>query len=265
MLNDFQNLEDTIGKFSTISLEEMDNVKLMSRMDTKYVFHAERIPGLLEMASDHYRVLSIDDHRIFTYNSLYFDTVGLRSYLDHHNGVRPRYKVRFREYQETGGIYLEVKRKIANDRTRKCRTRVESIEKDLSEKSVEFISKHSPFDASQLIPSLWTIFRRITLVGKSAPERITIDTDLSFHHKEKESALPFLCICEVKREQTGGKTDFMRILKENRIYPGSSSKYCLGTILLKKEIKQNQFKRLILYINKLENASRLSISPGQPA
>ncbi len=265
MGNDFQNIEDTIGKFSTISLEEMDTVKLMNRMDTKHVFHISQLEAILDQAKDLYRVLSIEDHKIFTYNSLYFDTEDLRTYLDHHNGIRPRYKVRFREYRDTNTIFLEVKRKIANDRTRKSRICVDSFEEALSAESAAFISESSPLDPGQLKPSIWTIFRRLTLVGSGAPERITIDMDLLFRHGEKEAALPFLCICEVKRDQAGGTTDFMKILKTNRIYRGSSSKYCLGNVLLKPGIKYNRFKRVMLYIKKLENANSVSLSASQPA
>lgn len=265
MRNDFQNIEDVIGKFSTISLEEMDNVKLMNRIDTKHVFHVGQLGAVLEQASDLYRVLSINERTIFRYNSLYYDTPGLRTYLEHHNGIRPRFKVRFREYEDTGGIYLEVKRKIANDRTRKSRIKVAEIEQELSEKSAAFIAERSPLDPDQLQPSLWTIFRRVTLVGKNAPERITIDIDVSFRHEEKETILPFLCICEVKRDQAGGATDFMKILKANFIYPGASSKYCLGNVLLKEGIKYNRFKRLMLKIKKLEHANDYSHSASPPA
>ena len=48
MGNDFQILGDTIGKFSTISLEEMDKVQLMNRLDTKYIFHVERLSDILK-------------------------------------------------------------------------------------------------------------------------------------------------------------------------------------------------------------------------
>ncbi len=265
MGNDFQKLEDTIGKFSTISLKEMDTVQLMNRLDTKYVFHVGRLAEVLEKASEQYKVLSIDERRIFRYNSLYYDTPGLKTYLDHHNGIRPRYKVRFREYEDTGGIYLEVKRKVSSDRTKKSRIKVDSIEHELSTKSADYISERSPLDPALLQPSMWTVFRRITLVGSGAPERITIDIDISFRYNDKDKSLPFLCICEVKREGTGGATEFMKILKSHRIYPGSSSKYCLGNVLLKDGIKNNCFRRLLRKLTKIENVYRSNVSAGQPA
>jgi len=253
---DSSEIIETIDRFSPITLEEMDTVRLMNRTDTKYLFHTGRLPEILERSSDLYRILTIDESRIFKYNSLYLDTPQLKTYLDHHNGIRPRNKVRFREYEDTGTIYLEVKRKIANERTRKSRIKTDRIEHELSEKSMTYIKEQSPLNASELHPALWTIFRRITLVGRRDPERITIDIDISFRHKNKEKGLPFLTICEVKRDQSKGSTDFMKILKAERIYPGSSSKYCLGTIFLKSPVKYNLFKSNIRKINKLENVYR---------
>jgi hypothetical protein len=218
--------------------------------------------GLLEEAAAFYRVLSIDDRRIFRYNSLYLDTPQLKSYLDHHNGIRPRYKVRFREYEDTGAFFLEVKSKIARERTRKTRTEAEKIEEALSDRSMAYLQKHYPLEVTNLGPALWTLFRRITLVGIELPERITIDIDLTFRHLQEEKAIPFASICEVKRDQCGGSTRFMKILKSSRIYPTSVSKYCLGTVLLNKAVKYNRFKINLLTLNKLKNVYRFDPASG---
>ncbi|HEC42771.1 MAG TPA: polyphosphate polymerase domain-containing protein [Bacteroides sp.] len=252
MGNEYKEIIESVQEFSPITLEEMDNVQLMNRTDTKYIFPSVMLPVLLTRASGLYRVLTIKEKRIFRYNSLYFDTPGLKTYFEHHNGIRPRYKVRFREYEDTGTIFLEVKRKVSNDRTRKSRTKVDKIEHKLSVESGNYIEKQSPLNPEELSPALWTLFRRITLVSVSSLERITIDYEISFRHNEEEKALPFLCIAEVKRDKSNGSTEFMKILKAAHIYPGSSSKYCLGTILLKSPIKYNRFKENILKINKIE-------------
>ncbi|MBA7555446.1 hypothetical protein ES705_48108 [subsurface metagenome] len=84
-------------------------------------------------------------------------------------------------------------------------------------------------------------------------ERITIDTNLAFSYEKQEKNLPRLIICEVKRDVSAGFSDFMRILKNNHIHPGNMSKYCLGTVLLMKDIKANRFKENILEIKRLEN------------
>lgn len=249
-------IEKQMGEFRPIPLGEINASRLMNRLDTKYLFHAGQFEELLKKASTHYRVLSIGDKRLFRYNSLYLDTPGLKMYLDHHNGIRPRYKIRFREYEDTGAFFLEVKNKMARERTRKTRTEIRGIEELPSAESLEYIKKHYPYGIEDLGPSLWTLFRRITLVGTDLPERITLDMDLSFRHGENEKRLPFLGICEVKRDQLRASTPFMKILKDSHIYPASISKYCLGTLLLKQAVKYNRFKRSMLAINKLENVYR---------
>jgi hypothetical protein len=240
----------------------MDAVNFMYRTDTKHVFHVSQLPGILDLASHHYRALAIGGHKIFAYQSLYFDTPGLKTYLDHHNGIRPRYKIRFRKYENTGRIFLEVKRKIANERTRKTRMETGEIERSFSPESIQYISERSSFDPADLTPALWTLFDRITLVGRTSPERITIDVGLSFRDGKKVDELPFLAICEVKRDRANGFTDFMKILKSRHIYPSSCSKYCLGTLLMKEGVKYNRFKSLLRQINKIQYAHELSPFTG---
>jgi ribosomal protein L30E len=262
MVTDLKNIQETMHPFDPVSLGEMDAVKLMNRTDTKFVFLTSKLEELLRTSMEDYKVLQIGENRIFQYNSLYYDTADLGLYLTHHNGARPRFKVRFREYVETGTVFLEIKRKTNKNRTRKCRIQVEETELELSDRSIQYIDERSPLQASLLNPALWTIFRRITLVGKDYPERITIDHDLSFRYGEKSIQLPFLTICEVKRDSFAGKSAFIRLLDELSIPPGNSSNYCMGTVLLKHQVKQNRFKPNILKLNRLENDFRSYPSAG---
>ena len=133
---------------------------------------------------------------------------------------------------------------------------------ELTDKSMEYIEAQSPLQASLLKPAVWTIFKRITLVGKNSPERITIDHDLSFRLGEQEKHLPFLTICEVKRDSFVGKSDIIRNLDELSIHPGNSSKYCLGTILLNDRVKHNRFKPNLLKIKRFENDFRSYSATG---
>jgi hypothetical protein len=263
MAGDVNNITAVIQQFDPVSLGEMDAVKLMNRTDTKFVFHSSKLQDLLSLSTEHYRVLEIGKIRAFQYNSLYYDTAGLNFHVAHHNGARPRFKVRFREYVETGKVYLEIKKKTNKERTQKCRIEVEKIEMGLTERSLRYIEELTPIQAAYLKPALWSVFRRITLVGRNRPERITIDYDLSFRHGETIKQLPFLGICEVKRDSFAGKSEFMRTLKELSIHPGKSSKYCLGTVLLKDQAKQNRFKSYLLKINQLENDFRFYPSAGK--
>lgn len=251
-----ENIREVAQHFDPITLAEMDAVRLMNRTDTKYLFNLAKLNDLLVRSMPHYRVLQIDGNRSFQYNSLYFDTRNLDLYMAHHNGIRPRFKIRFREYVETGTVFLEVKRKTNKNRTRKSRIEVKKTEMELSGRSIQYIEEQAPLKAALLKPAMWTIFNRITLVGKNSPERITIDYNLSFRYGDQEKQFPFFTICEVKRDSFAGKSAFMRTLKDLSVYPGNSSKYCLGTVLLKDPPRYNRFKSNLLKIKRLENESR---------
>ena len=67
-------LSQIVADFSPISLDEMDDVKLMSRTDTKFAFKANKMLLLLQKLLPFYRVLAIDGELIHDYKSLYYDT-----------------------------------------------------------------------------------------------------------------------------------------------------------------------------------------------
>ena len=92
------DLDKTLSSFQSISLEEMDNVKLMNRTDTKFVFSSSFLIEILNGLSDRYRVLEIEGKKESLYNTVYFDTEQLKFYTEHHNGKLNRHKVRMRKY-----------------------------------------------------------------------------------------------------------------------------------------------------------------------
>ena len=245
------NLIPIVSDFSPISLKEMDGVKLMSRMDTKFVFKIEKLPSLLEKMTPFYRVLEINGKFIHDYKSLYFDTNARKFYIDHHNSRVNRNKIRFREYVESGLTFLEVKLKNNKRRTIKKRMKVDAISKELSKKHREYIEKiiGKPLQVSA---KQWINFSRLTFVHKTQKERLTIDINLSFENEKESGDLRDIVIAEVKQERMSRKSDFMRIAKEMSILPMRLSKYCISTMQLWKNIKQNRFKKKQLFINKLK-------------
>ena len=121
------------ASFSPIKLAEMDNVKLMSRSDTKFAFKFSKLPELLNQMMPFYKVLEINGKFIHDYKSLYFDTDDRKFYLDHHNGRVNRNKVRFREYVGSDLTFLEIKRKNNKGKTIKKRMKVDSINEKLTQ------------------------------------------------------------------------------------------------------------------------------------
>ena len=100
----------------------------------------------------------------------------------------------------------------------------------------------------------WISFSRISFVHKQKKERLTIDIKLSFKDDEKVGNLNDIVIAEVKQERMSRSSDFIRIAKEMSILPIRLSKYCISTMQLWPSIKQNRFKKKLLFINKLKRA-----------
>ena len=235
----------------------MDRVKLQNRTDTKFVFNADILPAILDEVKAYYSILEIKEKRMNSYKTLYYDTEDLQSYIKHHNGKANRIKVRFRKYIESDLNFLEVKFKNNKGRTIKARTKTKEIETGLSPFSKQFVTdnSYSFYGDKEVIPVLWNSFTRLTLVHNTKNERLTIDLNLNFKSfsDNKEKSIPHIIIAEVKQEKASRDSDFIKAIRAHHIGESSMSKYCVGTALLHKDLKQNNFKERILNINKLKN------------
>ena len=231
----------------------MDKVRLMDRIDTKFFFSSELLPGILEKASADYKILEEKTGSIFTYNNLYFDTPEFDMYTVHHNRHLNRYKVRFREYVDSGIIFLEVKFKNNKRRTIKSRIERPAFENTLIGESADFINKLVPYEVKNLTPRTRNRFNRLTLVHKTVKERITIDTGLQCTSNGKEYKLPFLAIAEVKHSRSSSRSDFIDLLLDHRIFPQGLSKYLLGVVLTYPGIKYNRYKAKLLTLKQINH------------
>lgn len=246
---------NVLNTFDPVSLQEMDSVKLMNRIDTKFIINSKRLPHLLAEAAKGYDALEIDGQRITPYSTVYFDTDDLQMYTMHHNGKKNRYKVRMRAYENSGQSFLEVKHKNNRGRTSKKRIEIEHEQfthMAFSEVNRPFLENRVPYPVEALQPVLRNYFSRITLVDRNKTERITIDLGLKFRNVETNSEAPMddLIIIEIKQDGAV-KSVFRSLLDQMHVLPGSMSKYCLGMVLVKPGIKMNRFKTKIRRINKI--------------
>lgn len=232
----------------------MDGVELMNRMDTKFILHRSTLIDILKELPSSYRVLEVSGVRASRYETLYFDTPDFLFYRRHHSGKKNRLKIRKRSYVESNLTYLEVKFKSNKDRTVKDRTKVPSMEPVLEEKATTFIEKETGLQ-THFEPKLNNMFSRTTFVFPEGPERITIDTNLSFSFNESVIELENVVIVEVKQSNQNRKSSFMQCLKDRHIRPESFSKYCLGVALLYNDVKKNGFKEKLMKINRIQHGS----------
>ena len=250
------DLNSILSSFDPITLEEMESVKLMERTDTKYVFPISALNGILEGMISEYRLLEINNVRNQRYESLYYDTSDFLLYTKHHIGKPDRYKIRFRRYLDSDGLtYFEIKHKNNKKTTRKKRTKMADIESGISEKGIEFVRKHTPYQPEIFTPSIWVNYSRMTFVNKYSQERLTIDTNLTYkkaNNVESEFVqFPGLVIVEAKREKAASVSQFVRLVRKTGVREGSISKYCFGIYNLVKEVPKNNFKPKVRMVCKM--------------
>ena len=181
----FEQLNDLAvwRRMPTLDLDRIAAVRLMNRVDTKYLVDERRCMELLERAADQYYVQIIDDCRACRYATLYYDTPQWDMYHLHHNRRLTRQKIRTRTYVETGVTYLEIKSKSNKGRTHKRRM---ALDRSLfaaaatDTAAADFLRREARYAPETLSPSLATRFVRVTLVNHAMTERLTIDFDLHF-------------------------------------------------------------------------------------
>ena len=247
---------DVLKRMEAIGLDEMKSVKLMSRMDTKYVLPRRRLITVLQRAQAlGYRVLHTGDI-VNGYDSVYYDTDDLYLFRIHHNRQLKRQKVRCRTYIDSGDSFFEIKNKTNKGRTNKVRMPVKDFEPATLLQCADvhsFYLDHRSLPTATLSPSLQTIFYRITLVNPEKTERITIDLDVNFRNLREgsEGALTDVVILELKQ---GGRyvSAMQQLLLALRIKPFHLSKYCMGITLTYPRVKSNRFKRKLHLIHKLK-------------
>ena len=285
-----KQIEAALEQFDPITIAQMKEIRLMDRIDTKFISSMSQVLSILEMAGSNYFVQEIDDTaripepaaqqqttapalqqtaeqqqapqptgqlkcRLCSYRTLYYDTPGRDMYILHHNRHLKRQKIRSREYVESDLYFIEVKNKSNNGRTAKVRTTIRPgafMNVTADPEAREYLKDKSDFPVDTLEPALMTEFDRITLVNKARTERVTIDTNLRFTNQRTGiSVCPEqLAILELKRDGRA-ESGMLKILNELRIKNISVSKYCIGTAMTDPEIKKNRFKKKIRLISKI--------------
>ena len=240
-----------LNDFQAVSLKELDKVKLLDRQDTKFVFNQIHLPLILEKIKPFYRILEINNDRVFTYDTTYFDTDDFLFYNQHHNENRKRFKVRFRKYSSNNKSFFEIKIKNNKNRTLKKRLLVDEMNEYLGEQERDLVSRIIGLPPDQLTSKLELKFSRITLTDNNFNERLTIDTNLSAKNGISSKIFDQLVISEIKQKKYDTKSDFIQILRDLKIQEMRFSKYCMGMLHVNKEIKYNRFKPKLLQINKI--------------
>ena len=235
-------MTDILTAFAPISLEQMSSVKLMNRIDTKFVTTMPQLERLHRMAQGEYYVQEIKGERNMLYDTTYFDTRDFGMYNEHQHKHTNRQKIRFRTYVSSDLQFMEVKTKNNHGRTKK--KSIEVTDMDLGDPTKrEFLAKHLRYGVDTLIPHMHNHFHRITLVNKAMTERLTIDTALHFHNvvTDCDRDMGSLVIVELKRDGLC-YSPVLEMLRQLHIHPHGFSKYCMGAAMTNDQLPVNNFK-----------------------
>ena len=260
-------MQEILNRYEPITLEEMKDIRLMNRIDTKFVTTVPVLKRLLELAREDYFVQETGGLRISPYYTLYFDTADCAMYNRHEAGHLVRQKLRIRSYVDAGLNFLEVKTKNNHGRTKKKRMTMEGFDAVNPDHAIRFerqdeqyiiydnfLREHLYYDPATLSEQLENRFDRITLVNKAKTERLTIDSNLRFHNIATDNFrfMGDIVIIELKRDGLKPSPILSKLL-ELRIHPHGFSKYCIGSALTNHDLRRNRIKPRLHSIEKIVN------------
>lgn len=244
---------DATAVLPAIGLDEMTaRAGLLTRLDRKYLVPADELAGLLTQLEPGARVLEIDGLRRFGYESVYFDSPDLASYLATAHGRRLRFKVRTRTYLDTDDCFVEVKQRGPRGITVKSRTPYRLEERATlaadgwafarSALRREPVRADGPFRAT-----LVSRFERVSLFLPATGARATIDTGLSWStpHGEVARLAPGTAVVETKTGSGSTPSSLDRLLWRAGHRPVRLSKYGVGMAVLHDDLPAARWRRTL--------------------
>jgi hypothetical protein len=234
-----------------VGLEELNSeAALQTRVDRKYVVPAGLARQLLDSFQTEVRVLEMDGARSFAYDSVYFDTAALDSYLLAAHGRRRRYKIRTRTYVDSALSFLEVKTEGAREATVKERIPYHLADRArLTEEGLDYVREMltasvGAMPSGRLEPVLETRYNRTTLFLPESGSRATIDTDVTWQLPAQPAwVLDDAVILETKSGSTAGRLD--RHLWAGGVRPSRISKFATGMAALCPDLPANRWNRTL--------------------
>ncbi|BDZ47155.1 polyphosphate polymerase domain-containing protein [Naasia aerilata] len=243
---------DRLLEMQPISLDDLNAVAaLQTRVDRKYLVPRDDLDRVLRGLGDDCRVLDFGGSRSSAYESVYFDTPDLASYLSAARKRRRKFKIRTRAYLDTGACFLEVK--TAGGRSLTIKDRLEYTMEDrdvLTAEGREYVnavlgeSGVADLTETPLAPTLITRYSRSTLYIPSSGARATIDVDLEWVvDDQRRLVLPELAVVESK--SAGGASVVDKLLWRAGHRPVGISKYGVGLAALQPDLPSNKWRRVL--------------------
>lgn len=249
-----------LDRFSTVSLGELDAVRLMDRAETKVLMPTNVLASVLSAISGDYRTLRIDDQPTQGYRTSYFDSASFRTYHDHHNQLGRRFKIRYRTYVESDLTFFEVKRSV-HGRIVKERKRSTVPSRRIHEDDRAFASELG-IDVDGFVPSVTVEYQRILLARFEPQERVTIDLQTTFAHGTTSVVADGLAILEFKQPRVDRTSPAIVACRQVGLRPRRMSKYCTAVAACDRNIRRNRFLPVFRHLEQLGVRVRLRNNEG---
>ncbi|MCB5912161.1 polyphosphate polymerase domain-containing protein [Streptomyces pinistramenti] len=229
--------------------------ELLARFDNSYLVPVEVFAEFAAELTDRNRpggpfaALCINGRRWFRYHSVYYDTPDLRSFHDHRQHRRLRFKIRERLYEDTGERQFEIKLKGRRGETVKHRRPLLPGDAALGHGPRDFLStvldrSYGIEAPAELGRSIATDYQRTTFVADG--QRVTCDAglvgrDLSTGRTIRADGGLVL----VETKTTGHLTEADRLLHGYGIRAAEFTKYCGALSALRPDLTDNHWQRAV--------------------
>jgi len=240
-----------LSHLPAVGLEELTTeAALLTRVDRKYLVPTATARQILSTFTTEAKVLEMDGNRRFAYDSVYFDTPDLDSYMLAAHGRRRRFKIRTRTYLDTALSFLEVKTEGAREATVKERIPYELCDRDrLTEEGLAYLNETlmtaiGDVSFGPLGAVLSTRYHRSTLFLPESGSRATIDSDVTWQRPDGQPwVLDGAVVVETKSGSTPGPLD--KHLWRNGVRPCRISKFATGMAALHPELPANRWNQTL--------------------
>ncbi|MCU1574223.1 MAG: hypothetical protein JWO93_2305 [Micrococcaceae bacterium] len=240
-----------VSAMPPIGLDELNTAAaLQTRVDRKYIVETGLANQLVASLEVRMRVLEMEGLRTFGYDSVYFDTPQLDSYMLAARGRRRRYKIRTRTYVDTATSFLEVKTEGVRQATVKERIPYCPSDRNvLTREGLAYVAETLAMTIGgvprgSLAPVLETEYSRTTLYLPEAGSRATIDTGVTWRRPGEASwQMHGKVIVETKSGSAAGPLD--RHLWAHGVRPCRISKFATGLAALNPQLPANRWHRTL--------------------
>jgi len=240
-------LDRHLAFLASVTLAELDEAaSLQTRRDRKYLVSIASAGELVARLDGSARALEFEGRRRFRYESVYYDTPGLDSYLAAARRRPRRFKVRTRTYLDSGYSLLEVKTRDGRGRTVKERIPHDAAEgARLDAGEVRHLAGHPLIEglAAALRPVLVNRYGRSTLLLDDGG-RVTIDIGLTAATCDGLGVeLGGIAIVETKSAGAAGAAD--RELWAMGCRPIRVSKFCTSLAAMQPDLPANRWTQAL--------------------